>query len=145
VLSVKKVPNISSDKAKEMIRIAGINLNNEKRITTALMAIYGIGPTTAAKIVRACNISNNPKVKELTDDEVERLRSYIDKNSVVESDARLAVTRNIKRLRDIGAYRGLRHSANLPVRGQRTRTNARTKRGKRMTVGSGRKKAAEKT
>jgi small subunit ribosomal protein S13 len=128
-----------------MVRIAGINLNNEKRITAALLAIYGIGPTTAESIVRVVDIKNNPKVKDLTDVEIEKLRSYIDKKVTVESDARVIVTRNIKRLREIGTYRGSRHTANLPARGQRTRTNARTKRGKRVTVGSGRKKAAEKT
>lgn len=128
-----------------MVRIAGINLNNDKRITIALTAIYGIGLTTAESIVRANAILGNPKVKDLTDTEVEKLRAFIDKNVIVESDARLAITRNIKRLREIGAYRGGRHVANLPVRGQRTRTNARTKRGKKVTVGSGRKKSAEKT
>jgi small subunit ribosomal protein S13 len=128
-----------------MVRIAGINLNNDKRIITALTAIYGVGVTTAQSIIRGSGIQGNPKVKDLTDTEIEHLRAYIDKNVTVESDARLTVTRNIKRLREIGAYRGLRHVSNLPVRGQRTRTNARTKRGKKVTVGSGRKKAAEKT
>lgn len=128
-----------------MVRIAGINLDNDKRIITALTAIYGIGPTTAQSIVESCKIQNNPKTKDLTDDEVERLRVYIDKNVSVESDARVLVTRNIKRLRDIAAFRGLRHAAHLPVRGQRTKTNARTRKGPKVTMGSGRKKAAAKT
>ncbi len=128
-----------------MVRIAGINLNNDKRIATALTAIYGIGPTTASKILEACKIINNPKAKELTEDEIEKLRAYIDKNISVESDAKILVSRNIKRLRDIGTYRGARHAAGLPARGQRTKTNARTKRGKRVTMGSGRKKSAAKT
>jgi small subunit ribosomal protein S13 len=128
-----------------MIRIAGINLDNDKRITTALTDIYGIGITTAGQIVRECHITNNPKTKDLTEGEVEKLRTYIDKNLTVESDARLVVNRNIKRLKDIGTYRGIRHAAGLPVRGQRTKTNARIKRGKKMTVGSGRKKSADKT
>lgn len=128
-----------------MVRIAGTNLENDKRILVALTAIYGIGPTTSAKVVEACNIQGNPKAKDLTDDEVERLRAYIDKNLTVESDAKIIVTRNIKRLKDIGTYRGDRHSRGLPARGQRTKTNARTKRGKKVTMGSGRKKAAAKT
>lgn len=128
-----------------MIRIAGINLNDNKRITRALTDIYGIGLTTAQTIVDACKISANPKTKELTDAEVEKLRSYIDKNIRVEGDARVIVTRNIKRLRDIGSYRGSRHAAHLPVHGQRTKTNARTRKGPKVTMGSGRKKAAAKT
>ncbi len=128
-----------------MVRIAGINLNSDKRILTALTDIYGIGPTTAKNIVSSCAIKEDPKIKDLTEDEVERLRAYIDKNITVEGDARLAITRNIKRLKDINSYRGTRHALNLPVRGQRTKTNSRTKRGKRVTVGSGRKKPAAKT
>ncbi len=128
-----------------MVRIAGINLDNDKRITRALTGIYGIGLTTAQKIVAVCKISNDPKTKDLTETEVEKLRAYIDKNIRVEGDARVIVTRNIKRLRDIGTYRGLRHAAHLPVHGQRTKTNARTRKGPKVTMGSGRKKAAAKT
>lgn len=128
-----------------MVRIAGTNLNNEKRIEVALTGIFGIGPTTSVKVLEACNIQGNPRAKELTDDEVERIRAYIDKNLTVESDAKILITRNIKRLKDISAYRGLRHAAGLPVHGQRTKTNARTKRGKKVTMGSGRKKSAAKT
>lgn len=128
-----------------MVRIAGINLDNEKRIRIGLTSIYGIGPTISQRIIDACNIKNDPKTKDLTDDEVERLRQYIDKNIRVEGDARIIVTRNIKRLRDIGTYRGSRHAAHLPARGQRTKTNARTRKGPKSTMGSGRKKPAQKT
>jgi small subunit ribosomal protein S13 len=128
-----------------MVRIAGVNLENDKRLANALSSIYGIGPTTAQKVIASCKIQGDPKVKELTDDEVERIRGFIDSSLSVEGDARLVVSRNIKRLKDIGTYRGVRHGLGLPVRGQRTKTNSRTKRGKRVTVGSGRKKAAAKT
>lgn len=128
-----------------MVRIAGVNLDNNKRVIIALQGIYGIGNTIAHKIVTDCNIQGNPKVKDITDAEVERLRAYIDKNLTVETDAKIQITRNIKRLRDISAYRGLRHAAKLPVRGQRTKTNARTRKGVKVTMGSGRKKAAAKT
>lgn len=128
-----------------MVRIAGINLNNDKRIAVALTAVYGIGATKAKEILLACKLSANPKVKELTEAEVEQIRTYVDKKLSVEGDARLIVSQNIKRLKDIATYRGTRHSHGLPVRGQRTKTNSRTKRGKRVTVGSGRKKSAEKT
>lgn len=128
-----------------MVRIAGINLNNDKRISYALTAIYGIGLTTAQKIVAACKITGEPKAKELTEAEVDKIRAYIDKNIRVEGDARVIVTRNIKRLRDIATYRGSRHAAHLPARGQRTKTNARTRKGPKVTMGSGRKKSAAKT
>lgn len=128
-----------------MVRIAGINLDMNKRIIIALQGIYGIGSTTAGKIVATCNLQGNPKTKDLTDEEVDRLRTFIDKNLTVETDAKIQITRNIKRLRDISAYRGLRHAAKLPVRGQRTKTNARTRKGVKVTMGSGRKKASAKT
>lgn len=128
-----------------MIRIAGINLNNTKRVTHGLTDIFGIGLTTAQKIVKVCKINGDPKLSELTDQQIDQLRAYIDKNIRVEGDARVLITHNIKRLRDIGTYRGLRHAAHLPVRGQRTKTNARTRKGPKVTMGSGRKKAAAKT
>jgi len=128
-----------------MVRIAGINLKDSKRVTRALTDIYGIGLTTAQKIVATCKLTGDPLTKDLTDSEVEKLRTYIDKNVRVEGDARVVITRNIKRLRDIGTYRGLRHAAHLPVRGQRTKTNARTRKGPKVTMGSGRKKASDKT
>ncbi len=128
-----------------MARISGVNIPTEKRVEVALTYIFGIGPTTSKKILEATKINPDTRVKDLTEAEVAKIREYIDKNSQVEGDLHRLVTLNIKRLKDINAYRGLRHKANLPVHGQRTKTNARTKRGKRVTVGSGRKKAAAKT
>lgn len=128
-----------------MTRVVGINLTGERRIEWALTAIYGIGLATAQKIVAACGIKNSPKVKDVPEAQIEKVRLYIDKNVRVEGDARMVVTHNIKRLRDIGAYRGVRHAVHLPVHGQRTKTNARTRKGPRVTMGSGRKKQADKT
>lgn len=122
-----------------MARIAGIDIPRDKRVETALTYIYGIGPSSAHEIMGHTGIENK-RVHELTTDEVSRLRDFIDRNYVVEGDLRREVQMNIKRLIEIGSYRGRRHRANLPVRGQRTRTNARTKRGVRKTV-PGRKRA----
>lgn len=127
-----------------MARIAGINLPNDKRIVIALTYIMGIGNKTSEKILKKLNISEDVRTNKLTDDEVERIRKEVEKIKV-EGDLRLEVSRNIRRLKDISSFRGSRHAKNLPVRGQRTKTNARTKRGKKVTVGSGRKKASEKT
>lgn len=128
-----------------MARIAGINLPSDKRIEVALTYIYGIGNSQSKKILSTTKINSNTRVKDLTDTEISSLREYIEKNLIVEAELSREVSGNIKRLKDIKAYRGLRHIAKLPVRGQRTKTNARTKRGKKVTVGSGRKKAAAKT
>ncbi len=128
-----------------MSRVAGINLPDNKRLHIALTYLYGIGPSLSAKIIHQANIKGNPKVSELSAQEIERIREIIDRNYKVEGEARMMMAQNIKRLKEINTYRGLRHIKNLPVRGQRTRTNARTKRGRRVTVGSGRRKAAEKT
>ena len=122
-----------------MARIAGIDIPRDKRVETALTYIYGIGPSTAHEIMGNTG-TENKRVHELTTDEVSRLRDFIDRNYVVEGDLRREVQMNIKRLIEIGSYRGRRHRSNLPVRGQRTRTNARTKRGVRKTV-PGRKRA----
>lgn len=122
-----------------MARIAGVDIPRDKRVETSLTYIYGIGPATAREILTRTGIDNK-RVHELTADEVARLRDIIDHNYVVEGDLRREVQMNIKRLVEIGSYRGRRHRANLPVRGQRTRTNARTKRGARKTV-PGRKRA----
>ncbi|PIT97588.1 30S ribosomal protein S13 [Candidatus Berkelbacteria bacterium CG10_big_fil_rev_8_21_14_0_10_41_12] len=127
-----------------MARIAGVNLPNDKRIEIALMYIMGIGASTSGKILDDLKIDRNTRTNRLNDDEVERIRRKVEKLKV-EGDLRIETARNIKRLKEIGTYVGTRHAKNLPVRGQRTKTNARTKRGKRVTVGSGRKKAAEKT
>lgn len=128
-----------------MARVAGINLPDQKRLQIALTYIYGIGDAHAAQIIRQANIKNNPKVGELSTQELERIREVIDRNYKVEGEAKMIVTQNIKRLKEISAYRGLRHARGLPAHGQRTKTNARTKRGRKVTVGSGRRKAAEKT
>ncbi len=128
-----------------VVRIAGINLNNDKRIDIALTGIYGLGRSLSAQILKQTNIDAATKVKNLTPDEENRLRALIEKELLVEGDLRREIAMNIKRLKDLGSYRGLRHIKKLPVRGQRTRTNARTKRGKRVTMGSGRKKTGDKT
>lgn len=128
-----------------MARVAGTNIPNEKRVEVALTYIYGIGLVRAKQILQAISVDPNTRVKDLTEDQLSKIREYVDTNYVVEADLSREVTGNIKRLKEIKAYRGLRHSAKLPVRGQRTKTNARTKRGKRVTVGSGRIKAAAKT
>lgn len=123
-----------------MARIAGIDLPNNKRVEIALTYIFGIGRPSAKKILQTSNIDINRRVSELTDAEVGRLREIIEKNFNVEGDLRREVTMNIKRLMEIGCYRGTRHRRGLPVRGQRTRTNSRTRKGKKRTVGAKRKK-----
>lgn len=128
-----------------MARISGVNVPNEKRIEIALTYIYGIGLTTSKKIIDQSNIDPNKRVKDLSEADLERVRSVISSNFKVEGDLRLETNQSIKRLKEINSYRGTRHTKNLPVRGQRTKTNARTKRGKKVTVGSGRKPSAQKT
>jgi small subunit ribosomal protein S13 len=117
-----------------MARIAGIDLPREKRVEIALTYIYGIGRTSSQNVLEIAQVNPDTRVKDLAEDEVSRLREAIDKNFLVEGDLRREVQMNIKRLQEIQCYRGLRHRRNLPVRGQRTRTNARTKRGARRTV-----------
>jgi small subunit ribosomal protein S13 len=128
-----------------MARIAGINLPNDKRIEIGLTYIYGIGLTTSQKILAATKIDPNTRVKDLTEAEEVKLREYIDQKLTVEGDLQRVVTQAINRLKEVSSYRGARHKNNLPTRGQRTKTNARTKRGKKVTMGSGRKKSAAKT
>ncbi len=128
-----------------MIRIAGVIIPEEKRAVVALTAISGIGHSTSKKILDRVGLSLDSRLKDADNHKIEQIREIVEKEFTVEGDLRVQVTQNIKRLKEIGAYRGTRHIKNLPVRGQRTKTNARTKRGKKMTVGSGRKKAAEKT
>ena len=127
-----------------MARIAGVNLPNQKRLEIGLTYIYGIGQPTARKVCAELGLSADEKVKDLTDDEVTKLREYIDGNLQVEGDLRRERQQAIKRLQEIGAYRGLRHRRGLPTHGQRTKTNARTRKGSKKTVGRG-KKAAAKT
>lgn len=123
-----------------MARIAGVDLPRDKRVEAALPYIYGIGPTRAREILANAGVNPDTRVRDLTEEEVARIRDYIDKNYKVEGDLRAEVQLNIKRLIDLGTYRGLRHRRGLPVRGQRTRTNARTRKGPKKTVGVRRKK-----
>jgi small subunit ribosomal protein S13 len=125
-------------------RIAGVDIPRDKRVGIALTYIYGIGPTTSRQILRQTQTDAERRVKDLSEEEVNRLREIIDKDYKVEGDLRREVSMNIKRLTEIGCYRGLRHRRGLPVHGQRTRTNARTKRGTRRTVGAHKKAVAKK-
>jgi small subunit ribosomal protein S13 len=120
-------------------RIAGVNLPNQKRLEIGLTYIYGIGLSTAQQVCAALGLSPDEKIRDLTDDEVTKLREYIDGNLTVEGDLRRERTQAIKRLSEIGCYRGLRHRRGLPARGQRTKTNARTRKGPKKTVGRGKK------
>ena len=122
-----------------MARIAGVNLPNQKRLEIGLTYIYGIGQPTARTICAALGLDPNEKVRDLTDDEVTKLRGYIDGELQVEGDLRRERSQAIKRLTEIGAYRGVRHRRGLPVHGQRTKTNARTRKGPKKTVGRGKK------
>ena len=122
-----------------MARIAGVNLPTQKRLEIGLTYIYGIGQPTARQICAGLGLSLDTKVRDLTDQEVTKLREYIDSNLQVEGDLRRERSQAIKRLTEIGAYRGLRHRRNLPVNGQRTKTNARTRKGPKKTVGRGKK------
>ena len=124
-----------------MARIAGVDLPRDKRIEIALTYIYGIGLTTSQKLLAATGINPDTRTRDLTEDEVVKLRDIIDKEVIVEGDLRREQSLNIKRLVEIGCYRGRRHRQGLPVRGQRTKTNARTRKGPRKTVGAKRSKA----
>ena len=128
-----------------MARIAGVTIPSEKQVETALTYIYGIGLTTSKSILAAAKVEPTTRVKDLTEAEEQRLREIIDANYTVEGDLQRIVTNNIKRLKDIASYRGIRHKNGLPVRGQRTRTNAKTRKGKGVAVGGTQKKAASKT
>lgn len=129
-----------------MARIAGVNIPTDKRVEVALTYIFGVGLTRSQKILSATKINPDTRVKDLTEGEIGRIREVLEKNYKVEGDLRREVTLNIARLKEVGSYRGTRHKLGLPAHGQRTKTNSRTKRGgKRVTVGSGRKKASAKT
>ena len=127
-----------------MARISGVDIPRDKRVDVSLSYIYGIGRPTARKICTQASVSGDTKVRELTDDEVNRIRELIDKNVTVEGELRTQIRTDIQRLIEINSYRGIRHRRGLPVRGQRTKTNARTKRGARRTVAGRRKVAAKK-
>ena len=128
-----------------MARISGVVIPSEKQVQIALTYIYGIGPKHAKSILAAAKIEPITRVKDLTEAEEQKLRDIIDKDYVTEGDLQRLVANNIKRLKDVNAYRGLRHKAGLPTRGQRTRTNARTRKGKAVAVGGAQPKAASKT
>ena len=128
-----------------MARISGVTIPSEKQVQIALTYIYGIGPRTASTILAEAKIKPTTRVKDLTEAEEQTLRNIIDNDYIVESDLQRQVSNNIKRLKDVNAYRGLRHKAGLPVHGQRTRTNARTRKGKAVAVGGAQKKAMSKT
>ncbi|HMQ09588.1 MAG TPA: 30S ribosomal protein S13 [Candidatus Nanoperiomorbaceae bacterium] len=128
-----------------MARFANVEVPSDKQVQIALTYVYGIGPKIARDIVAAAKVEPTKRVKDLTEAEEKKIRDIIDANYTVEGDLHRVVANNIKRLKDVGSYRGLRHKLNLPVRGQRTRTNGRTKRGKRVAVGGSQPKAASKT
>lgn len=118
-----------------MARIAGVDLPRDKRVEAALTYIYGVGPSRALQILRATNVSPETRVRNLSEDEVTRLREFVDRSYRVEGDLRREVAMDIRRLQEIGSYRGIRHRRGLPVRGQRSKTNARTRKGPKKTVG----------
>lgn len=128
-----------------MARISGVTVPAEKQVHVALTYVYGIGPKTSMDILSAAKVEPTVRVKNLTDAEISKIQDYINEHYVVEGELHRIVTANIKRLKDIGSYRGNRHKNNLPSRGQRTKTNARTRRGKKVTVGGTAKKAVSKT
>ena len=128
------------------MRIAGINIPDNKRVEIALTYIFGVGLTLSQQILSATKIDSNKRAKDLTSDEANKVKEYIEKNFKIEGELKREITQNIKRKKDIGSYQGIRHIRGLPVRGQQTKTNSRTRRGNtRKTMGSGRKPTAQKT
>ncbi len=128
-----------------MARISGVTIPAEKQVWVALTYVYGVGPATSRDILNKANVDHTTRVKNLTDAEVSKIQDVINADLVVEGELQRVVSGNIKRLKEINSYRGMRHKANLPSRGQRTKTNARTRRGKKTTVGGTAKKVAAKT
>jgi len=128
-----------------MARISGVTIPSEKQVQIALTYVYGIGRKTAVEVLAEAKVEPTVRVRDLNDAEVSRIQDVINNKHTVEGELQRIVSGNIKRLKDIGAYRGLRHKANLPAHGQRTKTNARTRRGKKITVGGTAKKVASKT
>lgn len=128
-----------------MARISGVTIPDGKQVQIALTYVYGIGPKTSVDILQAANVELTTRVKNLTDAEVSRIQDYINEHHMVEGELQRVVSTNIKRLKDINSYRGIRHKIGLPSRGQRTRTNARTRRGKKSSVGGSQPKSASKT
>ena len=144
MLSIRKNLRISKGRVK-LARIAGVTIPAEKQVWIALTYIYGIGETTSRTILAAANIEPTTRVKDLTEAEEQKLRAIIDNDYTVEGDLQRLVANNIKRLKDINNYKGMRHKVGLPVNGQRTRTNARTRKGRAIAVGGAQPKAASKT
>ncbi len=128
-----------------MARISGVTIPDGKQVHVALIYVYGLGPKSSADILAKAGVDPTVRVKNLTDSEISKIQDIINADYTVEGELQRIVTGNIKRLRDINSYRGVRHASHLPTRGQRTRTNARTRRGKKVTVGGTAKKAASKT
>jgi small subunit ribosomal protein S13 len=128
-----------------MARISGVTIPTDKQVWVALTYVYGIGPKSSADILTAAKVEPTIRVKDLTDEEIGRIQDHINDKYTVEGELQRIVAGNIKRLKDINSYRGMRHKASLPTRGQRTKTNARTRRGKKITVGGTAKKVASKT
>jgi small subunit ribosomal protein S13 len=128
-----------------MARISGVTIPTDKQVWVALTYVYGIGPKSSSDILTAAKVEPTVRVKDLTDAEIGRIQEIINEKYTVEGELQRIVVGNIKRLKDIGSYRGMRHKANLPSRGQRTKTNARTRRGRKVTVGGTAKKVASKT
>ena len=128
-----------------MARISGVTIPSDKQVQIALTYVYGIGPKTAGDILTAAKVEPTVRVKDLTDAEISRIQDFINEHYTVEGELQRIVAGNIKRLKDINAYRGMRHKMNLPSRGQRTKTNARTRRGRKLTVGGTAKKTPSKT
>ena len=136
-----ELPKMTRQKMEEnyMARIAGVDLPREKRIEIGLTYIYGIGRTSATRILKEANVDPDTRVRDITDEEVKRISAVIDETQVVEGDLRREIAMNIKRLQEIGCYRGIRHRKSLPVRGQKTKTNARTRKGPKRTVANKKK------
>lgn len=139
MLFARKTRNTNNAKAN--MRLFGINIPDEKRVEVSLTYVYGIGPTTAKRLLKEIALSGDKRVRDLTPDEVNKLRTWIEKNATIEGELRQVIRKNIQRLKELQVYRGLRHMKRLPVRGQRTKTNSRTVRGNvRKTAGSGKRK-----
>jgi small subunit ribosomal protein S13 len=136
-----RIQNINKDKVRTMPRILGIDIPKEKRIEASLPYIFGIGPARAKDVLTKANIDCNRRAKDLSDEEVARITAIIQSDYIVEGDLRREISQNVKRLVDIGSYRGSRHRKGLPARGQRTRTNSRTRKGRKATVGGVKPKA----
>jgi small subunit ribosomal protein S13 len=139
-----KTPNISKDRVKSMPRVAGVDIPEKKKLEFSLRYIYGIGPTNVRAVLEKAKVSGDLRVNALSAEELGRVQKVMEEMKV-EGDLRKEIAQNITRLREIGSYRGMRHAKGLPSRGQRTRTNARTKRGKRMTIGALKKEVLAKT